>query len=102
MNQYFNFNPDEKRMALAQMLQQGNMSQSQGYKGPMSSSTDPYAGVTGALTKLYMNNKKANAPSSYFSQPAAPVAPDNYSQQYSGQGSYGASPAASPFPSSEF
>ena len=55
MNETYNFNPDEKRMALAALLQ-NSASPYQRYKGPMGSSSS--AGMMGNLGEMMKYMKR--------------------------------------------
>ena len=56
MNELYNFNPDEKRMALAALLQ-NSASPYQRYKGPMGSPSS--AGMMGGMSELMKNMKRS-------------------------------------------
>jgi len=56
MNETYNFNPDEKRMALAALLQ-NSASPYQRYKGPMGSPSS--AGMMGSLGEMMKNMKRS-------------------------------------------
>ena len=72
MNELYNFNPDEKRMALAALLQ-NSASPYQRYKGPMGSPSS--AGMMGGLSEMMKYMKR-----SPYEQAPSPV--DDRSTMY--------------------
>jgi len=81
MNKSYNFNPDEKRMQLAAMLQDPTQPY-QKYKGPLGAGASAGGGMSSDIMKMLMQDKPKKAPVEEKSMPYDPASqnftPSNY------------------------
>lgn len=81
MNSMFNFNPDEKRVQLAALLQDPTQPY-QKYKGPLGAGPSAGGGMNSEIMKMLMKDKQKKAPveekSTQYDPASQNFTPSNY------------------------